>query len=290
MVKWGKGKLDEALDAVRAAGKKVDDALADRAVNKSVKEAAEAKARHPNGINDNHGKTFSEMAVKDQKIVLVRDGNPSSIQYQGKPGYTAKPMSCKAKTAKYGPDTGTVVDPTHPKQTAYWDAAERKAKDNPEELADIRANREKAEKSWKDFKRDSLDAEGSKYKVDDEGRVLLDGDKIHGDYDLHGVYDAKTKDKIDYGSGVKGVGDEELAAARRQELNERLDPTGRTKFVQHGGQDDWVPPPGTKHAPDPPVTAYKPDGTTKQLEDAKEMKEFYAENGLDWPYPEPEPK
>ena len=42
--------------------------------------------------------------------LVVRNGNRESMEYMNDPDYMAKPMDCKAKTAKVGPDQGLVVD------------------------------------------------------------------------------------------------------------------------------------------------------------------------------------
>lgn len=274
------GRL-QARRLAQRQGAAAERALARKAVLDSLDEGARARHLYPNGIHAEHDAAFSA-AAKD-KFIIVRDGNPSSIKYQGQPGYTAKPVTCKAKTAKFGPDAGLVVDPTHPRQKAYWSAAKREARGNPEQLAKVKEDHRKALSSWDSFREKQLNVEGSGYRVSDEGQVLLNGKKIHADYDLHGVYEMETKARIDYGSGTPGVGDAEAAALRRKQLNQQLDPTGETEFIQHGGQDDWINP---NKSPDPPVTVYSPpDGKKRMLSTADDMKAFYQEHNLEWPYP-----
>ena len=70
---------------------------------------------------------------------------------------------------------------------------------------------------------------------------------VHGDYDLHGVFKPGTAGgapkKVSFGSGQKfdqhGVDIE--GKGLRSQINEAIDP--KKKYVQHGGQDDWVPDP-----------------------------------------------
>ncbi|MEN3941793.1 RHS repeat-associated core domain-containing protein [Prosthecobacter sp. SYSU 5D2] len=284
----GLGKIPGVKKLAGFLGKKLADhagpiTRASRRAWKKAKDAVSQAAgrRVRNGISPRHAESFAEFAAEKNQFVIVRNSNDASMKYQGQPGYTAKPMSCKAKTAKHGEDAGLVVDPTHPKQQKAWDDAELAAKDDPEKLAQVKSDRENAEKYWKKYEEDTQKSTGKKPEVDDQGRALQDGKKIHGDYDLHGVYDGNSKERVSYGSGDANSPDESLARQRRKEMNEHLDPDGKSEMVQHGGQDDWNNP---NKSPDPPVTVFKPDGTSEQLKDADEMKDFYESNGLPWTY------
>jgi hypothetical protein len=259
------------------------------------------------GFRKDHASRMHEFAQEKDVFLIVRDGNPDSVPFFGDADKVPKPMSSKAKTAKVGPDTGLVVDPTHPKQAKYWDdaidAAAHKGQTTGDysELDKLVSARKKAIKSWDDYG-DYMLEHG--YTVDDGGRVMLktveDGKEVlkavHGDYDLHGVYKKGANgqmEQVSFGSGNKfdehGV-DVEGGLLRRQ-LNQKL--TGGTKdFIQHGGQDDWIPDPkmmASKPA-DPPVTVFFPDGRAPvHLNDAKAMKTFYEnEMGVKWPYPDPQ--
>ena len=63
-----------------------------------------------------HVVAFQLTARRFQVWILVRRGNPSSMRWIGLPGYTPKPLDCKAKTAEVdvngeGSTAGLVVSP-----------------------------------------------------------------------------------------------------------------------------------------------------------------------------------
>ena len=246
---------------------------------------------------------MNEFAQEHDTFLLVRDGNPDSVKFFDDPDMMAKPMSSKAKTAKVGPDRGLVVNPSHPAQSRYWDDAIEAARKagNTEELAWLEKNRQKAVETWNHYAMDMLH---NNYQVNPETgvveyvEVLPDGSTktwkgIHGDYDLHGAYRKApdgTMENVSFGSGQKfdGNGFDVEGTALRQQLNDKLT-GGQKDFIQHGGQDDWMPDPHKvpNKPPDPPVTVFFPDGRPPvKLKNAAEMKTFYeGEMGVKWPYP-----
>lgn len=259
------------------------------------------------GFKKEHAQRMNEFAQEHDAYLLVRDGNPESVKFFDDPDMMPKPMSSKAKTAKVGPESnrGLVVNPSHPVQSGYWDDAIAAAKKsgNADEVAWLEKNRQKAVETWNKYAMEMLN---NGYQVNPRTgvveyvEVLPDGSTktwkgIHGDYDLHGVY-RKAPDgaveNVSFGSGQKfdANGLDVEGGALRQQLNDKL--TGGNKdFVQHGGQDDWVPDPHKvpNKPPDPPVTVFFPDGRPPvKLKNAAEMKSFYeGEMGVQWPYPEP---
>ena len=258
-----------------------------QAVKKGKLESKAAKIRHPDGLTKNQRRAFKNAAKETKRILIVRDGNADSVKFQGKEGYIPKPVDCKANTAKFGPDAGIVVDPTNDVQKKYWDIAESTA-GSADELAAIKTDRAKAEKNWNQFKKDKLDVDGSKFKVNDQGQVLLENNKIYGDCDLHGVYDVDSKNKVNF-----GIDDKLLDAAQaeeRKKLNQLIDPSGNSEPVQHGCVDDWIlpaPPPEITVKAMPPVTVFMPDGQVVKLATEGAMEQFYKDNGLPWPNPYP---
>lgn len=259
------------------------------------------------GFKKEHAERMNEFAQEHDTYLLVRDGNPESVKFFDDPDMMAKPMSSKAKTAKVGPETnrGLVVDPTHPTQSKYWDEAVEAARKSgdTDQLAWLEKNRQKAVETWQKYGDEML---GHGYRVNPDTGVieyvekLPDGTEkvwkgIHGDYDLHGAYRKAadgTMESVSFGSGQKfdGNGFDVEGTALRQQLNDKI--TGGTKdFIQHGGQDDWVPDPHKvpNKPPDPPVTVFFPDGRPPmKLENAQQMKNFYeGEMGVKWPYPDP---
>ena len=257
------------------------------------------------GFKKEHAQRMNEFAQETDTYLLVRDGNPDSVKFFDDPDMMAKPMSSKAKTAKVGPDRGLVVNPSHPAQSKYWDDAIEAARKsgNTEELAWLEKNRQKAVETWNHYAMDMLH---NNYQVNPKTgvveyvEVLPDGSTktwkgIHGDYDLHGAYRKGpdgAMENVSFGSGQKfdSNGFDVEGTALRQQLNDKLT-GGKKDFIQHGGQDDWVPDPHKvpNKPPDPPVTVFFPDGRPPvKLKNAAEMKTFYeGEMGVKWPYPDP---
>ncbi len=246
-----------------------------------------------NGFRQDHAQRMNEFAQEKSVFLIVRDGNPDSVEYFKNKEYMAKQMSCKAKTAKVGKYKGLVVDPTHKVQAKAWKDAIDSAVGK--EKTDLEAAKQKALDAWRLYGDEMKNKYG--YRVNEETGLIEKVDKdtnkvwkgIHGDYDLHGVYrksDDGTVEKVSYGTGQKGSRGEVL----RRQLNNKLTGGGKD-FVQHGGQDDWIPDP-TKvpvKMPDPPATVFFPDGRPpKRLETPEQMREFYEnEMGVPWQYPTP---
>lgn len=81
-----------------------------------------------NYVHPGHVRAFQEAARRWKVWILVRQSNPASRRYMGLPGYVAKRLDCKAKTAKrdVGPYklAGLVADPTiHPNAFAGRDVS-----------------------------------------------------------------------------------------------------------------------------------------------------------------------
>ncbi len=247
-----------------------------------------------NGFRQDHANRMHTFAQDKGVFLIVRDGNPDSVVHFSNPDYMPKPMSCKAKTAKVGPNKGIVVDPTHEKQKAAWDKAIADAESDAE-AKELRAQLKKAVDFWNQYGEGMIE---KGYRVNNDTGVIeyvepLPGGKekvwegIHGDYDLHGVY-RKTDDsteQISYGDGRGSILD---GQAFRGQLNHWLTGRDPKDFIQHGGQDDWLPDPSIVpiKPPDPPAVVFFPDGRApKRLADVKEMKHFYEyEMGVRWPY------
>lgn len=276
-------------DTAKTQIKKLDDAVLDTLEKK-------------NGFKKLHAERMNEFAQKKGVYLLVRDGNPDSVPFFNDTDSMAKPMSSKAKTAKVGDNIGLVVDPTHPKQAGFWDDAIADAqKAGDAEKADkLTKARNKALKAWADYGHDMLE---HGYQVNPKTGVieyvekLPDGSSkvwkgVHGDYDLHGVYKVNpdgTVEHVSYGSGnnLDANHMDTEGTALRAQLNDAIT-SGQKDFIQHGGQDDWIPDPNKVplKVPDPPATVFFPDGRPPvTLNNAEEMKAFY-ENvmGIKFPY------
>lgn len=123
---------------------------------------------------------FLQAARHFSSWLLVRRTNRDSLPYIGLPGYTPKPIDCKAKTAdknvgSYVP-AGLVADPTiHP-------------------LAFEGEKAHKAARIWTEMKAHF----GSKYSVETNtkhkhyGCLKCEGKFLHGDYDLKDIVDTKA--------------------------------------------------------------------------------------------------
>jgi hypothetical protein len=247
---------------------------------------------------------MNEFAQEKGTFLIVRDGNVDSVPHFSDPDIMPKPMSSKAKTAKVGDNIGLVVDPTHAKQSKFWDDAIASAEQagDKAKAAKLIAERNKALKSWKDYG-DYMKDHG--YRVNSDTGVieyvekLPDGtDKVwkgvHGDYDLHGAYKKNpdgSVEHVSFGEGNKfdENGIDVSGGKLRQQLNDKIS-GGNKDFIQHGGQDDWIPDSNIipNKPPDPPVTVFFPDGRPPvHLKDADTMKAFYeGEMGVKWPYPD----
>lgn len=87
------------------------------------------------------------------------------------------------------------------------------------------------------------------------------GKLLHADLDLHGIYDCAGRD----------VWCNSLLGA----------------MFQHPPHDNWCDrndpaKAGPNFGPQPPVTAYLPDGTRQWLVSVRAMRAFYIDNGLPW--------
>jgi len=125
---------------------------------------------------------FADAARQFQAWILVRRTNPRSLQYIGKPGYVPKRIDCKPKTADLDGQeklwAGLVVAPE------LCPGAFKPGK------------RDEAVRMWEEFvAQERLGKAGSSspYRVDTEERsrhygcLQLDGQYIHGDYDLYDI-------------------------------------------------------------------------------------------------------
>lgn len=250
------------------------------------------------GIRPEDAKNMEGIADSIGGVLVVRNGNRASMEYMNDPDYMAKPMDCKAKTAKVGPDIGLVVDPTHEVQARHWDEAIRAAEDggNLARAKQLRKDRKKAVETWQRYGAEMQSKYG--YVVTDTGRVTREGFLgVHGDYDLHGVYIPETGaggERTPSGRLARasmGDGSPEDNRRRAEALGQANEMLGTLKkMFLHGGQDDWDHPGKTA---DPPVTVF----ISKELEerygvrsplflaDAEAMRDFYENTmGVAWEY------
>ncbi len=174
---------------------------------------------------------FSLAAQKFGLWVLVRRTNPASLKYIGKPGYTSKPIDCKAKTADLNYRTyelaGLVASPEiHPQA--------------------FRAEKlPKAKATWAEFAHSCLGPQASRYTLDDKpaskhyGCVTLLGKYVHGDYDL---YDLIIPDQAhrNLAAVEQLLGQPHRRGPRFLEVQEFLNRQIGEEMIHHGGEAQYA--------------------------------------------------
>lgn len=146
-----------------------------------------------------HVVAFQLAAAKFKVWILVRRGNPESLQWIGKDGYVPKPLDCKAKTAdRPGTDcAGLVTDPIR-RPDAFLSDKLKKARDEWT----------KFEKQIYIFDRENLQRNHEADRVGKHYTLQLDktkkhygcvmfkpvfrahADFLHADYDLYAIVSA----------------------------------------------------------------------------------------------------
>jgi len=187
--------------------------------------------------------------------ILVRGTNADSLDYIGRPGYTPKPIDCKAKTAKLGPSAGLVVNPhlaPHafddlPRQKKFWDEH-----GNP-----LKYSRR-----------------ASQYSVESggplKGCVKLDGQYIYGDYDLKAVvvpgHESATLALVTELHGVPNA----RRGPKFYEVQRLVNYAIGVDMVQHGADDEF-----TGHS-DETIFVFSPrGGPPRELHGLGEIQRWY---------------
>ncbi|MCC6361916.1 MAG: hypothetical protein IT165_00235 [Bryobacterales bacterium] len=201
---------------------------------------------------------FLEAAAHFQVWILVRRTNPASLRYVGQAGYTPKRIDCKAKTADADnpPYTlaGLVVDPRiHPR--AFKPGKEAKA------LA-----------AWKSME----PLIGRTYMVDEDknskhyGCLRLDGNYIHGDYDLYDIIDISQPHRnlaaVETLHGQPHRRGAKLLAVQKY-VNERMG----APMVQHGGEAQYA-----DHS-EQAIDAFGPNGEDVTILNKFSLRAWYSQ-------------
>ncbi len=235
-----------------------------RSKNRGVSGFRKPPSPNRRGMLDEHHLDICDQVQDTGAIVLVRDSNPAAVKWARRPDFAEpKPESLKAKTRTSGKYKGlAAADPRDPRLNEMLESMTSRRTGKPP-------------KPYDEFVED-LDSKG--YRVSEAGEEYIvrhkqTGKAFFSDMDLHGVYDAKT-------------GRNRYSESFRGELNERF---GGQEMVQHGPHDLWdrrnSPESGPNRGPQPPVTAYVPDGDqvrTVHLTSKAEMKRFYERYKIDW--------
>jgi RHS repeat-associated protein len=210
------------------------------------------------GMEKKHLENLQKRSVEKGEIIVVRNTNPNSLPHHGKPGHISKPVDCKFKT---DPNDGLVKkpkDPMSPGDQKHYDELQKKG--------------------W------TTDADGNMIAPPPpEG-----GNKVYGDHDLQGVYEPTThKDEF---SGDTHQGTHQVDTndpAYREGLNNDVCP--ENQMFNHGANDNYRDPNdpskmGRTPGADESYTVTKPDGSVTQVNGTDELKKFYNENNMPWPY------
>lgn len=204
---------------------------------------------------------FQGIATNRKLIILVRDSNSAAVRFIGRAGYAPKPEVLKAKTRKANPSAPSDED-------VGLAAADKNDKKLIESLANA------SPRLTYDQYMAKLKAQGfavgpaPKYIITQVKTRL----KFYSDYDLHGVYDVRGERAFQ-------------SSNFRQVIKERT----KHEMVQHGPHDDWTERnnpdfAGPNAGPQPPMTAYLPDGTMAWIDSIPKMRDFYRRNNIPWPY------
>jgi hypothetical protein len=212
---------------------------------------------------------FKAAAQSLRSWILVRRTNPESLKYIGKPGYTPKPISCKAKTAKSDVTkykvAGLVVSPI------LLPAA-------------FPANGSaSAIKCWSHtatLVRNSPAATTTGFSIIENtssphyGCLMVNGMLVHGDYDLYDVVNVKYKrsnlalvETIEIAPNVdmvhmKGY----LVDSVAKYVNDRIG----SPMVQHGGEAQFAP-----EITNQILDVFTPDGRWFELMSDVEIRDMY---------------
>lgn len=219
--------------------------------------------------------------------IMVRRTNTQSIQYIGQPGYVAKRLDCKPKTADFSVGlpqgfkevAGLVVDPT-------LEGFQRAFK--PAKLTE-------AKKEWEKFKPllapDMLDSnkkpaytylpKGKFYAVQLDKKnkhygclmfssfsLLSAASYIHGDYDLYDIVPAdKPEENIVYKEMRLDV--PHNRGKRFFDVQHFLNNKMGAPLVLHGSQAKW------KGHTDEPIDIFCPDGDVREASNMNQIRKLY---------------
>jgi hypothetical protein len=207
-------------------------------------------------IRPNDKEKFAAAARKIGVWILVRGTNPKSLDYIGRADCVPKPIDCKAKTAKLGPNAGLVVDP-FVASSAFagpdlWEA----------------------QKNWKEkYSPLAFSPLAHRYSIEKtglhKGAVKLDGKYIYGDYDLKAVvvpgHESATIALVTELRGVQNV----RRGPKFYEVQSEVNNAIGVPMVQHGADDEF-----TAHG-DETIYVFGPQGEHQELQGLAEIERWY---------------
>jgi hypothetical protein len=202
---------------------------------------------------------FLDAARHFQAWILVRRTNPASLEYIGKPGFVPKPINCKAKTADHDLGTdklaGLVIDPT-----------DREAAFKPERVQD-------ALKCWKE----TTQLLGKVFTVDQgvssrhRGCLMLQGNYIHGDYDLYDIIDI-TQAHRNLAAVEVLLGQPHRRGANVLRVQEFVNSRIGSPMLQHGADAQFL----SEHRSEP-IDAFGPKGEDVTILNQYSVKAWYQD-------------
>jgi hypothetical protein len=215
-------------------------------------------------------RTLQQSAQLSKFIILVRDANPAATQWIGKLGYQPKPMWIKDKTIKAGECANSGLAGL----SAFAPSATLSLSQASMQYAAAGILIGSAADCY------------VLYTPSPSGRT-----RYYSDTDLHGVYDTN--------------GNDAWTPTLLTTLNQRFQTNALPQMIQHPPQDNWsdrnhklltiknTTVQNGNYGPQPPVSAYLPDGSTVHLPDLCWMKRFYLEHNIPWtriyPFPDEQP-
>ena len=235
------------------------------------------------GLTEIDDVVFQGIALNKRLFILVRDSNMFAPNFNGLPGYLPKPEVLKAKTRKapLGPDG----KPLAGARNVGLAAADP---DDPALIKMLEASKPSLTYGAYVI---TLLGQAPSFVVGPAPDYLIYSvirnpatrksmnHYYYSDYDLHGVYDEPTRRPA-----FNNVFNDPGPTTFKTLLNARF----KHSMVQHGPHDDWPKnmskEAGPNRGPQPPVTAYLPDGSMNYLETITDMKAFYTRHRLPWPY------
>lgn len=265
------------------------------------------------GMRGKDVRAFCMVAQKYNVYILVRQTNPESLAYVGKPGYYPKPAAIKAKTADFEPPllsyvsngqrrmtqhkvAGLVVHPWL-QPSVFKEQKLAKAKDYWLKTLDIAlspgcnipATNLNAPETWTFWGKDHLSARtGWHWKIDVDptsvhfGCLQLARDAmgwcyVHGDYDLKDVivkgHEAYNQRNEGKIQGVKNY-TPLLPGLEFETIRKALNDAMGIEMVQHGSEAQFA-----WHG-DEPITVILPDGPNLQysiLGNAEAVQRWYMD-------------
>lgn len=234
-------------------------------------------------------KAFQIVAMVQKLYIIVRQTNPQSVQWIGKPDYMAKPIDCKPKTADKDvtidgrtiETAGLVVNPELPgfgsafksdhKTEKAHEAWQKFVADHPPAQCLPRDGKEVrtwpgAHPGWAvQMCKTSKHYGCLMYSTYPQG---MNGKYVHGDYDLFGIVGADDPTRVRRVDETLS-GQRHARGPRTQSVQFSVNAISRQTLVKHGEQELFA------DFEEEALDVFYPDGRLRTLPDAAAAREFY---------------